>query len=77
MLAADTQTVADLNARARAYRHRPDRSPPDGVGIADGTTAGVGDVIVTRLNQRALTTGRGWVKNGDDWIVRQFAMTVP
>ena len=30
---------------------------------------GVGDVVVTRLNVRALTTGRGWVKNGDDWVV--------
>ena len=24
---------------------------------------------MTRHNQRALVTGRGWVKNGDDWIV--------
>jgi ATP-dependent exoDNAse (exonuclease V) alpha subunit len=30
----------------------------------------VGDVVVTRHNQRALVTGRGWVKNGDDWIVQ-------
>ena len=28
-----------------------------------------GDVVVTRLNVRALTTGHGWVKNGDDWVV--------
>jgi ATP-dependent exoDNAse (exonuclease V) alpha subunit len=42
----------------------------EGVRLCDGTTAGVGDVVVTRLNQRALTTGRGWVKNGDDWTVR-------
>ena len=35
----------------------------------DGTVVGVGDVVVTRLNVRALTTGRGWVKNGDDWVV--------
>ena len=71
MLAADTQTVADLNTRARAHRIGTGQVTADGVRIADGTTAGVGDVIVTRLNQRALTTGRGWVKNGDDWIVRQ------
>ena len=42
-----------------------------GVTTADGTTIGVGDVVVTRLNVRALSTGRGWVKNGDDWIVRE------
>ena len=71
MLAADTQTVADLNIRARIHRIGSGQVTAGGVGIADGTTAGVGDVIVTRLNQRALTTGRGWVKNGDDWIVRQ------
>jgi ATP-dependent exoDNAse (exonuclease V) alpha subunit len=72
MLAADTQTVADLNARARTHRIRTGQVTSNGVRIADGTTAGVGDVIVTRLNQRALATGRGWVKNGDDWIVRQI-----
>jgi hypothetical protein len=29
----------------------------------------VGDSVVTRRNQRALATGRGWVKNGDQWTV--------
>jgi ATP-dependent exoDNAse (exonuclease V) alpha subunit len=69
MLAADTQTVTDLNRRARAQRVRAGHVAADGVQLADGTTAGVGDSIVTRLNQRALATGRGWVKNGDDWVV--------
>ena len=41
-----------------------------GVALHDGTTAGVGDVIVTRLNERRLTAGSaGWVKNGDRWVV--------
>ena len=40
------------------------------VRLADGTVVGVGDVVVTRLNRRALVTGSGWVKNGDDWIVQ-------
>jgi ATP-dependent exoDNAse (exonuclease V) alpha subunit len=39
------------------------------VRCGDGTVLGIGDVVVTRLNVRALTTGRGWVKNGDDWVV--------
>jgi ATP-dependent exoDNAse (exonuclease V) alpha subunit len=34
--------------------------------------SGIGDVVVTRLNQRALTTGRGWIKNGDDWHVTKI-----
>jgi len=70
MLATDAQTVGDLNARARAHRVavaavRTDRE----VALGDGTTVGVGDVVVTRLNHRALTTSTGWVKNGDDWII--------
>ena len=70
MLAADAATVADLNARARAHRVAVGEVAADGVRLADGVTVGVGDVVVTRHNQRALVTGRGWVKNGDDWIVR-------
>jgi hypothetical protein len=33
--------------------------------------AGVGDHIITRHNQRGLSTGRGRVKNGDAWRVSQ------
>src|SRR6185437_7401360 len=42
-----------------------------GVVLQDGLTAGVGDWITTRNNDRRLRTngGRDWVKNGDDWIV--------
>lgn len=72
MLAGDNETVTALNQRARALCVRAGRASADGVDLADGTTAGVGDTIVTRLNQRALATGRGWVKNGDDWIVTQI-----
>ncbi|KQZ88455.1 TrwC relaxase [Phycicoccus sp. Root563] len=71
MIAADAQTVADLNARARAHRVAGGAVADGGVTTADGTDVGVGDVVVTRLNVRALSTGRGWVKNGDDWIVRE------
>jgi conjugative relaxase-like TrwC/TraI family protein len=72
MLAADAQTVTDLNDRARAHRVRKGQVTADGVRLSDGTTAGVGDIVVTRLNQRALATGRGWVKNGDDWVVKEI-----
>ena len=71
MIAADTDTVTDLNTRARAHRVRAGQvSAGRRAARATATTAGVGDLVVTRLNDRALTTGRGWVKNGDDWTVR-------
>ncbi|WP_230209020.1 ATP-dependent RecD-like DNA helicase [Nostocoides sp. HKS02] len=69
MVAADADTVVELNARARAWRVRAGHVAQDGVRCSDGTVVGMGDVVVTRLNMRALTTGRGWVKNGDDWVV--------
>ena len=73
MLASDAETVAALNARARAYRVRAGEVETAGVQLEDGTTVGIGDVVVTRLNMRALVTTRGWVKNGDDWIVTGVA----
>lgn len=71
MLAADTQTVTDLNTRAREHRVATGEVAAGGIRLWDGSTAGVGDVVVTRLNHRALSTGRGWVKNGDDWVVNK------
>ena len=69
MVAADADTVDELNTRARAWRVRAGEVSEGGVRCGDGTIVGVGDVVVTRLNVRALATGRGWVKNGDDWVV--------
>lgn len=72
MLAADAETVTDLNIKARAYWVAAGEVPTAGVELGDGTTAGVGDTVVTRLNQRALVTGHGWVKNGDTWVVQSI-----
>ena len=70
LIAADNATVAHLNSQARATRVRTGTVEPGGVGLHDNTVAGVGDVIVTRRNQRDLRTGPGaWVRNGDLWIV--------
>ena len=69
MLAPTRDLVAELNQRARA--HRLD-SPPAGseVRLADGNRASVGDVIITRSNDRRLRlTATDWVKNGDRWTV--------
>ena len=69
MVAGDAATVTDLNARARAHRVATGRVQPGGVVTGEGVPIGVGDVVVTRLNRRALVAGTGWVKNGDNWIV--------
>jgi ATP-dependent exoDNAse (exonuclease V) alpha subunit len=69
MVAADAATVAQLNARARADLVAAGQVADHGVSVADGTTIGTGDVVVTRLNQRDLHVGGGWVKNGDQWTV--------
>jgi len=73
MLAPDAATVADLNTRARAHRISVGAVRTDSeVVLGDGSRVGVGDVVVTRLNHRDLTTSGsswGWVKNGDEWSV--------
>jgi conjugative relaxase-like TrwC/TraI family protein len=69
MIAGDSQTVLDLNSRARADRVTAGEVDADGVGTGSGSVVGVGDSVVSRRNQRGLATGRGWVKNGDEWTV--------
>jgi len=69
MIANDSQTVLDLNNRARSDRVLAGEVNPRGVETASGSVVGVGDAVVTRRNQRGLATGRGWVKNGDQWTV--------
>jgi conjugative relaxase-like TrwC/TraI family protein len=69
MIANDSQTVLDLNNRARADRVLAGVVSAGGVETASGSVVGVGDSVVTRRNQRGLATGRGWVKNGDQWTV--------
>jgi conjugative relaxase-like TrwC/TraI family protein len=69
MLAPTRELVAELNRRARA--HRLDHSEATGeVPLADGNRASVGDVIITRANDRRLRlTATDWVKNGDRWTI--------
>ena len=69
MIAGDSDTVTELNNRARADRVATGEVAESGLSLADGTIAGVGDEVVTRENNRLLTTGKGWVKNGDRWQV--------
>jgi hypothetical protein len=69
MLAGDTKTVNELNARARGNRVASGAVIEEGVDIAGAMTAGVNDLVVTRENNRRLTTDTSWVKNGDVWNV--------
>jgi hypothetical protein len=43
------------------------------VPLADGNRASIGDVIITRSNDRRLRpTATDWVKNGDRWTITQI-----
>ncbi|MFI2489943.1 MobF family relaxase [Promicromonospora kroppenstedtii] len=78
MIAATNTLVTELSARARLHRVTRREVEDDGVVLHDENRAGIGDVIVTRLNNRHLHAededghidwARGWVKNGDLWRV--------
>jgi conjugative relaxase-like TrwC/TraI family protein len=69
MVAADGASVAELNSRARAGYVAAGTVERDGVALAGAAVAGIGDVVVTRRNDRTLMTGRGFVKNGDRFVV--------
>jgi conjugative relaxase-like TrwC/TraI family protein len=70
LVAADNATVTDLNERARTALVTADQVASSGVELRDGTSAGVGDLIVTRENARRIRTNDGrWVRNGDTWQV--------
>ncbi|MER7919050.1 MULTISPECIES: AAA family ATPase [unclassified Streptomyces] len=69
--AAAGADVTGLSARARDERVAAGQVEADGVLLRDGNRAGRGDWIVTRENNRKITTNRGrdFVKNGDAWQV--------
>ncbi len=70
MIAHDIATVTELNRRARQDRINTGQVARDGIRLADGLVAGIGDVVVTRHNDRRLRLGGGdWVRNRDRWTV--------
>jgi hypothetical protein len=71
MIAADLRTVGDLNSRAQGDRIASGSVSWDGVPVSGGARAGVGDQVVTRKNNRGLSTGKYWVRNGDQWRVAE------
>jgi len=66
-----TQSVIDLNQRARAERIIDGETTAGReVDLVDGTRASAGDVIITRSNDRRIRSLRGgWVRNGDRWRI--------
>ncbi|WP_402377947.1 MobF family relaxase [Isoptericola rhizosphaerae] len=70
MVAASNDDVVSLATRARLDRVTAGSVEHDGVELHNGTRAGQGDIIVTRLNNRRLKAGpTDFVKNGDLWKV--------
>lgn len=69
LLAPDAATVTALNNRAHNDRVQDGLVTPDGTTTRAGIVAGVGDRIVTRLNDRHLSRPGGFVRNGDLWDV--------
>jgi len=69
LIAETTDTVTELNDRARGDRILMREVDEGGVRLRDGTRASRGDVIITRHNDRRLALGRTWVKNNDRWLV--------
>ena len=69
MIAPTSELVAQLNRRARDHRLDHPAATVE-VALADGNQASVGDVIITRRNDRRLRlTATDWVKNGDRWMI--------
>ncbi|MFB7893690.1 MobF family relaxase [Microbacterium sp. NPDC056044] len=70
LVADSNDAVAALNVRARAERILDGEvTGPDEVSLHGGSAAAIGDIVVTRRNDRTLRAGRTWVRNGDRWIV--------
>jgi len=69
LIAETLDSVTSLNSRARSDRVLAGEVSVEGVALRDGSLAGTGDLIITRDNDRRLSTGRSWVKNGDRWRV--------
>jgi conjugative relaxase-like TrwC/TraI family protein len=76
MMAEETTIVRDLNIRAQAFRLASGLlDTAESAPLRDQAHAYVGDVIVTRHNQRRrkLRGGRDFVKNGDTWLITDLA----
>jgi conjugative relaxase-like TrwC/TraI family protein len=72
MMADDTDAVRKLNLRAQAFQIASGHLDlTRSTALRDDLQAAVGDLIITRKNQRRLTVNGGldFVKNGDQWRI--------
>jgi conjugative relaxase-like TrwC/TraI family protein len=71
LITESTDAMVELNERARAERIVDGSTlPTREVQLNDGLRASVGDLIITRRNDRSIRAIRGgWVRNGDRWRV--------
>ncbi|MFI5623465.1 MobF family relaxase [Nocardioides sp. NPDC051685] len=71
LVTESTETVHAFNARARAERILTGQTRTSReVTLASGEPASVGDLVITRHNDRRLRSLRGvWVRNGDRWRI--------
>jgi hypothetical protein len=75
MLAPTRELVSQLNQRARNHR-LASTNPGRQVELADDNRGSVGDLIITRSNDRRLRiTATDWVKNGDRWTILNLDRT--
>jgi AAA domain len=75
LLAPTRELVRSLNQRARNHRLAGTTPGPE-VDLADGNRASVGDLIITRRNDRRLRiSSTDWVKNGDRWTIFNLTRT--
>lgn len=72
MVAGTRDQVAELNHRARQHLY-PEEAVGRTVELSDGNQASVGDLVLTRRNDRRLRASTtGWVKNGDRWSIQHI-----
>ncbi|WGY00492.1 MobF family relaxase [Nocardioides sp. QY071] len=71
LVTESARDVRALNERARAERLLLDGAVDHReADLADSCRASVGDIVITRHNDRTIRTTRGgWAKNGDRWLI--------
>jgi hypothetical protein len=75
MLAPTRELVRRLNQRAQDHR-LAGTTPGQQVDLAHGNRASVGDLVITRSNDRRLRISTtDWVKNGDRWTILNLTRT--
>ncbi len=69
MVAADTAADTELNRRARRDRVAGGQVAEEGLNLAAGQSAGVGDQVITRQNDRTLVNSHGVGQERGRWTV--------